>query len=184
MIKKNQIDSSLLWILLIVFLIHIPVVFNDFHTDDFPVLMMLDKGFDLQTFLSMENPHNFRPVINLVLYLRHVILDKSTVLWYLLNICLHLVVISLLFYSVKSVTNKTTAILASLFFGIYFQHFEAVLWLYGIVRLMAAVFILLTLIYQSKAINDFSRSAALKSYLFFMLGLFCVEDIVVLTLFF
>jgi len=184
MFKKIHIENSLIWILLIVFLIHAAVVFNDFHTDDYRVLIIMETGFSLQGLESMDNLYNFRPVSNLAIYIRHWILGKSPFFWYLLNIFLHLSAVSLLYYFTKSIANKTVAIWASLFFGIYFQHYEAILWLYGIVRLLAAIFLLVTLIFHFKMMRNPSKAFLLGTYFFFTLAVFCVEDTIVFALFF
>ncbi|MCP4582526.1 MAG: hypothetical protein GY839_13035 [candidate division Zixibacteria bacterium] len=184
MLKNNKIDIALILILLTVSIVHIPVILNDFHTDDYMVLEILDDGFDRSAFLSMENPVNFRPLTNIVIFLRYVIFDKNQSLWYLLNICLHLLVVGLLYRFARSIADKVTAIAASLFFGLYFQHFEAILWLYGIVRLLAAGFVLMALINHYKYKVSFNKISLYKSYLFFGLALFCVEDAIVLSLFF
>ncbi|MCD6161728.1 MAG: hypothetical protein J7K40_04865 [candidate division Zixibacteria bacterium] len=69
MIAKNHNKFTLAWILSAIFIVHISVIFNDFHADDFEILIIMDNGFDLQAFKSMENPQIFRPFTNLVLYL-------------------------------------------------------------------------------------------------------------------
>jgi len=184
MFKNDKPDIALILILLTVLIVHVPVVLNDFHTDDFMVLKILDDGFDWTALLSMENPANFRPLTNIILFLRYVILNKHQILWYLLNIGLHLIAVGLLFRLTRFITNRSTAIITSLFFGIYFQHFEAILWLYGIVRLLAAIFVLMALLYHFKYKDSFNRASLYKSYLFFAMALFCVEDVIVLSLFF
>lgn len=184
MIEKFEDNKSLFFILLAVFIVHAPLILNDFHTDDFHVLAIMDKGFDFQAFKSMENPANFRPLSNLVIFIRYIFFDKLPALWYLLNIALHLFAVSLLFLFLKDTVNRTTALWGSLFFGIYFQHFEAVLWLYGIVRLTATIFLLLTLIYHRRSIDNFNKGDIYKNYIFFTLGLFCAEEFIVVALFF
>lgn len=184
MIAKNHNKFTLSWILIAILIAHIMVVFNDFHTDDYEILIIMDDGFDLQAFKSMENPKIFRPFTNLVLYIRSLLLDETPVLWYLLNILLHLITVCLLFYFTKKMINETAAFLTALIFGIYFQHFEAILWLYGIVRLLAAILMLLTLIFHFKLLNITNKQSIFMSYLFYTLALFCVEDIVIFAPFF
>lgn len=170
-------------VLLIVFAIHLPLILNDFHTDDFMVLEIIRKGIGSDGILWMENPANFRPLVNLVIYIRYWFFDGVAGLWYLLNILLHLLATALLYKLAKRLYDENTAALGALFFGIYFQHFEAVLWLYGIVRLLAGICVLLTLYHYNEAIQGFKRENISASYLFFSLGLLCVEDVVCLTMF-
>jgi hypothetical protein len=158
-------------VLLIVFAVHLPLILNDFHTDDFMVLEIIRKGISSDGLIWMENPANFRPLVNLVLYIRYWFLDEIAGLWYLLNILLHLLAIALLYKFAKRLYDENTAALAALFFGIYFQHFEAVLWLYGIVRLLAGICVLLTLYHYNEAIRGFKRENISASY--FCFGLVC-----------
>ncbi len=183
-IRNMQIDQSLCLILFAVLLVHLPVVLNDFHTDDFQVLMVMDEGFSPRGVASMDNSNYFRPVSNLVIYLRYWLFGKSPFFWYLINICLHLLAVSLLYQIIKCTANKTTAILAGLFFGIYFQHFEGVLWLYGLVRLLAAVFLLSALKFHQKVIHKPSLNLIIKTHLFLALAVFCVEDVILFSLYF
>lgn len=170
-------------VFLIILVIHLPLVLNDFHTDDFMVLEIVRSGISSAGLKWMENPANFRPLVNLVLYIRYWVFGDRAGLWYLLNIILHLIATGLLYKVTERLSDKSTAVLAALFFGVYFQHFEAVLWLYGIVRLLAGIFVLLTLYHYHESMVKFKRRNILSSYLFFGLGLFCVEDVVCLTIF-
>jgi hypothetical protein len=184
MIAKIKVNSKLLGVLLIVLAVHLPLIFNNFHTDDFQVLEIVQKGFDCAGLKSMENPSNFRPLANFIIYLRYWLFDNAAGLWYILNILLHLTAVFLLFIYVKKLTDETTAVLAALFFGLYFQHFEAVLWLYGIIRLLTAVCVLLSLIYCQKFLSNPNRADMVFSLMFFFLGLFCAEDMVVICFYF
>jgi 4-amino-4-deoxy-L-arabinose transferase-like glycosyltransferase len=176
-------NYKLIGVLLIIFAVHLPLILNDFHTDDFMVLEIVRKGISSDGLTWMENPANFRPLVNLVIYVRYWFFDEVAGLWYLLNILLHLLATALLYKFAKRLYDDSTAVLAALFFGIYFQHFEAVLWLYGIVRLLAGVCVLLTLYHYNEAIRGFKRENILASYLCFGLGLLCVEDVVCLSIF-
>ena len=176
-------NYKLIGVLLIVIAIHLPLIFNDFHTDDFMVLEIIQKGISSGILMWMENPANFRPLVNLVIYVRYWFFDEIAGLWYLLNILLHLLATALLYKFTKQLYDDNTAVLAALFFGVYFQHFEAVLWLYGIVRLLAGICVLLTLYHYNAAMRGFKRVNILASYLCFGLGLLCVEDVVCLSIF-
>jgi hypothetical protein len=132
----------------------------------------------------MENQANFRPLANIIIYARLWLFDSVAGLWYVLNIILHLLAVALLFLLVRKQSDETTAILAALLFGLYFQHFEAVLWLYGIIRLMAAICILAAMISYQKALVDLNFRSVIASYLFFFMGLLCVEDTIFLSLYF
>jgi hypothetical protein len=158
-------------------------IFNNFHTDDWLVLNNLRDGFSWQDFLSMENPARFRPLTNLLLYFRYLAFKDTVSVYYLLNIILHAAFCILLFRFLKKINIKPiTALLSALFFGVYFQHYEAVLWLYGTIRIFGAIFWILSL----WTLYDFYRKGSLPSFVTFavvsFLGLFIVEDMVVMPL--
>lgn len=181
---EKRFDPAIILILLFILLAHIQLLFNDFHTDDFQILMIMEDGFDRQEFFFMENLSNFRPFTNLVIYVRSLVFDNIPALWYLLNILLHLCVVYMLYSFVRSKSGKTAAVVAALYFGVYFQHFEAVLWLYGIVRLLAASMLMLTVIHFINYRESSSRIDLIKSLLFFSVALFTVEDSIIFSLFF
>lgn len=148
------------------------------------VLELMQSGLSSASLKSMENPANFRPLVNLIIFIRYWLFDSIAGLWYILNILLHLLATALMFIFTRRQTNEKTALLAALFFGLYFQHFEAVLWLYGIVRLIAAICVLAALYYYHDELLNHKPKNVIASYLFFLLGLLCVEDVVLLSLYF
>jgi hypothetical protein len=162
---------------------YIVCIVNDFHTDDWIVLSLLRDGFSFSDFLSMENPGRFRPLTNVLLYIRYLVLGDKAFLYYSLNIILHaLVTVSLYRLLLKIDMPKRAAFISSLFFAVYFQHYEAVIWLYGIIREFAAIFYIACL-WQ---LHDFISGGEKKSLLAFGIlcfaGLFVVEDFVVAPL--
>lgn len=179
---RSNLSISL--ILLAILLTHIMLVYNDFHTDDWQILMLMEDGFDWLDFISMENLSNFRPFTNIVLFLRSLVFGNNPALWYLLNIALHLVVTWLVYHFVKTRFNQTAALASALFFGIYFQHYEGVVWIYGIVRLLAALNMILSIRYFFNYLDNDNKRDLYLSYLLFGLGLFTVEDILVFSVFF
>lgn len=181
--SQKSSAPGIIAVLLIILGVHIQLSFNDFHTDDWQILMIMERGLDWRSFLSMENLANFRPFANAIITLRSLIFDNLPYLWYALNILLHLVATYLLYLFVKAEINKLAAIVAALIFGIYFQHFEAVLWLYGMVRLIAAVMVILTMIYHFRFRHDYKRGEIYKSYLCYFLALLTVEETIIFALF-
>lgn len=182
--SEKTSSSGIIIVLFITLAAHLQLLFNDFHTDDWEILIVMRDGFNWRAFLSMEKLANFRPFVNIIIYLRSLFFDNIAALWYALNIGLHLVAVYLVYKLTCQLANRWAAVIAALVFGLYFQHFEAVLWLYGIVRLVAAILILPALIYYFR----FKQSAAgrdlIKSYIFFALALFTVEDSIIFALFF
>ncbi len=181
---KNNFDTRLLILLILVFLVHFPLLFNDFHTDDFLILKIMRDGFDWQAFKHMENPFNFRPLTNLIVFARYHLLGETPVLWYLLNICLHLSITAFIYRMLRDRLDCSSAFFGALFFGIYFPHFEAVIWLYGIVRLFLA---LLILIAWKATIRNSETGTGGNPYapaITFLAALLIVEDALLLFPFF
>lgn len=181
---KINPETRLLILLGLVFMVHFPLLFNDFHTDDFLVLKIMRDGFDWQAFKHMENPFNFRPLTNLALLVRYHLLGGTAALWYLLNIGLHLLVTAFIHRLLRDHLDCNSAFFGALFFGIYFAHFEAVLWLYGIVRLLLALLVLIiwrTIVSGEKAPHGCRLYAPAVIYL---AALLCVEDALLLLPFF
>ncbi len=176
---QKKYDHTIILILLGVAITHIMLLFNDFHTDDWQILILLRDGFSRLDFISMENLSNFRPVTNIVILLRTIILGNNPSLWYMLNIILHLAIVYLLYVFTKKRFGKTAAISAALFFGIYFQHFEGVLWAYGIVRLISALAIFTCIYYFIEYHDNQYKYKLYLSYLFFALAIYMVEDILI-----
>ncbi len=177
-IKKNELILGLF-----TFVVYAICLLNDFHTDDWIVLSYLRDGFSLSDFLSMENPGRFRPLTNILVYFRYVIFGDIPLLYYLLNISLHAVVSILMFRFLKKINfEEKTALISSLFFVVYFQHYEAVIWLYGTIRMLAAIFYILTL----WNLHDYLTEGSKRSFIYFtalsFLGFFVVEDFVVAPL--
>jgi hypothetical protein len=153
---------------------------NTFHTDDWLVLNLMRDGFSWSDFLSMENIARFRPLTNVFVYLRYLMFGDTAIGYYALNILLH-TFFAVLFYRflLKIGLKQKLALLSAMIFAMYFQHYEAVLWLYGTIRILAAIFWLASL----WALYDYfilRKNRALIAFaLFSFLGYFVVEDFVV-----
>ena len=181
MISKNRFDPALALIFIPIIATHIMTLFNDFHTDDWQILALLHDGFGWRDFLSMENLSNFRPFTNIVIFIRSFLFDSIPAFWYLLNIALHLLVTALLYYFTAKHFNRNVAIFAALFFGIYFQHYEGILWTYGIVRLLAAINLLCTLMFYFNYRQNGNKRDLILSCLFYFLAVFTVEEMVIFS---
>jgi len=158
---------------------YIACLINDFHTDDWIVLSHLRDGFSRSDLFSMENAGRFRPLTNVIVYLRYLIFGDIPFFYYALNVLLHAVVsVSLFRLLVKLELPERAALISAVFFAVYFQHYEAVIWLYGIIRELAA----LAYIISFRHLHDYVKSASGKSFwlfaVFSFLGLFIVEDFV------
>jgi hypothetical protein len=162
---------------------YVVCIVNDFHTDDWIVLSLLRDGFSFGDFLSMENPGRFRPLTNILLYIRYLVFGDTAFLYYSLNIVLHaLVTVSLYRLLVRIELPRKAAFLSALIFAVYFQHYEAVVWLYGIIREFAALFYIACLWQLNEFVNkERTRSLFLFGILCFA-GLLIVEDFVVAPL--
>lgn len=159
---------------------YIICIINDFHADDWIVLSFLRDGFSFSDFLSMENPGRFRPLTNILLYVRYLLIGDTAFLYYALNIVAHAVV-SIMLYRllIRIELPQRVALLSSIFFAAYFQHYEAVIWLYGIIRELVAIFYIICL----RHLYDFISTGSKRSFWLFAVfsfaGLFVVEDFVI-----
>jgi hypothetical protein len=178
-LKISTVYKNELIIGLLALVIYVSCLLNDFHTDDWIVLSVLRDGFSVRDFLSMENPGRFRPLTNILLYMRYLAFGDHAYLYYLLNIFLHSAVsISLYRFLRRIEMPEKAALLSAVFFTLYFQHYEGVIWLYGIIRLFAALFYIASLGH----LYSYLQTGRSKSLIFFViisgLGLFVVEDFV------
>ncbi len=176
---KNELLLGLLTLV-----VYIGSLLNDFHTDDWIVLSFLRDGFSLSDFLSMENSGRFRPLTNILAFFRYILFGDNALIYYLINIVLHAFVSILLFkFLIKIELEEKTALISAVFFVVYFQHYEGVIWLYGVIRLLAALFYILSLWHLHDYLNGGRKSFSYFAILSF-LGLFVVEDFVVAPLVF
>ena len=159
---------------------YIVCLMNDFHADDWIVLSYLRDGFSLSDFLSMENPGRFRPLTNILLYLRYLVFVDTSFLYYALNVILHAAVSIMLYrFLLKIELPPTASLLSALIFATYFQHYEAVIWLYGTIRELAAIFYILCLWHLHNFVIGKSKKSFWLFTVFSFLGLFVVEDFVI-----
>ena len=156
---------------------YIVSIFNDFHTDDWVALASLKDGFSWNEIFSLTNARNFRPLTNIFGYLRYLLFGSHPSGYYLLNIALHVVVCILLYRFLKILKfSRLAAFLSSVIFAAYFQHYEAVLLIFGVGRILAAIFCLLSLMaLYDYIITDRTKSFALFA-IFSLLGFATVED--------
>ncbi len=156
---------------------------NTFHSDDWVVLSLLRDGFSWSDFLSMENTGRFRPLTNLFVFLRYLAFGDWATGYYAVNIILHASFAVLLYrFLLKIGIGQKISFLAATIFAAYFQHYEAVLWLYGTIRILAAIFWVLSL----WTLHNYLISGKGKALLLFavtaFLAYFVVEDMVILPL--
>jgi hypothetical protein len=180
LLGKNELAIGILALV-----VYVSCLLNDFHTDDWIVLSFLRDGFSFSDFLSMENSGRFRPLTNILIYFKYLVLGDSAPLNYLLSIILHAAVsISLYKLLVKIELPERMSLLSAILFTLYFQHYEGVIWLYGTIRLFAALFYIFSLWHLYGFINDGSRTSLIFFVTISSLGLFVVEDFVVAPLLF
>lgn len=159
--------------------VYVSCFLNDFHTDDWIVLSILRDGFSFSDFLSMENPGRFRPLTNILLYIRYLIFGDNASLYYLLNIILHAAVSISLYRLLRKIElPEKAALLSAIFFTVYFQHYEGVIWLYGTIRLFAALFYICGMWHLYDYVMVGNRKSLVYFVIISFLGLFIVEDFV------
>jgi hypothetical protein len=156
---------------------------NTFHTDDWLVLNLMRDGFSWRDFLSMENIARFRPMTNILVYLRYLAFSDWAPGYYAINIVLHCFFSIFLYRFLLKIGLKTQiALLSALIFSAYFQHYEAVLWLYGTIRILGAIFWIASLWTLYNFLLSEKKSSLLAFAIFSFFGFFVVEDFVVTPL--
>lgn len=155
-------------------------IFNDFYSNDWAVLALLKNGFSWQKFLWMEDVHYLRPVTNFFLYLRYIAFGQNPMGYNIIDILMHLVVCLLLYDLLRKLEfPRMAAFYSALIFAIYFQHYEAITWIYGIARPIDGIFWLLGLM----TLYDYLKEGSFKSLLLFsvlsFLGLLSCEEFVI-----
>jgi hypothetical protein len=153
---------------------------NDFHTDDWYALRNYSVGLPWLESVLMDDPARFRPLKGVLIYLRYLAFGDNAWGYYVISILLH-VVVCLLFYRflLKIGLSNLLSFLSALFFTIYFQHYEAVLWLSGIIRIYVALFLILSLWMLHKYIRTGERRSLIAFGVISFAGLFVAEDFLV-----
>jgi hypothetical protein len=156
---------------------------NTFHSDDWHVLNLLRDGFSWRDFLSMDNMARFRPLTNTFIHLGYLFFGDSPIGYYAVNILLHAFCAVLLYrFLLKVGLNTAVAFLSALIFAAYFQHYEAVLWLYGIGRILEALFWIACLWTLHDYLISGKRLSLYGFSIFSFLGYFIAEDFVITPL--
>ncbi len=100
---------------------YIICIINDFHADNWIVLNLLGDGFSSGDFLSMENPGRFRPLTNILLYIRYLLFGDTAFLYYALNIIAHAVISIMLYRLLMKIKLPQRRRCYPRFFAAYFQ---------------------------------------------------------------
>ena len=100
---------------------YIICIINDFHAHDWIVLNLLGDGFSFGDFLSMENPGRFRPLTNILLYIRYLLFGDTAFFLCLKYHCTRRGLCNALQTACENRVASEAALLSSVFFAAYFQ---------------------------------------------------------------
>lgn len=140
------------WILAALWLagiiIFLPLLKNGFIGDDYTALSIYEayktRPF-LETVLHGGNDF-FRPLNMALIMARGAVFGADPLPYVIMNIVLHLVITTLVFFTAGRITRSLTAsAAAALFFLVSFSHYEGITWISSSVELFAVLFILLSL---------------------------------------
>ncbi len=140
------------WILAALWLagiiIFMPLLKNGFIGDDYTALSIYE-AYKARPFLEtvLHGGNDFFRPLNMTLIMARGALFGGTPLPYVIaNLFLHLVITTLVFFTVRRVARSLTApAAAALLFLVSFSHYEGITWISSSVELFAVLFILLSL---------------------------------------
>jgi hypothetical protein len=123
----------------------------------------------------------YRPFVRVVFALDRALYGLHAWGYHLTNLLLHMLAAALLFWLLRKLTAKAgLALLAALLFSLYPLNPEAVFWLSGRADVMAAAFVLLTLVLFVHFLDSKRLSLCILSALSFAAGLLCKETAIIL----
>jgi hypothetical protein len=175
----------------VAFIVHIRAAGFDFVNidDDEIILGKYDKISSLsnvpEAFTSQygfkESTPYYRPIINLSFFLDAQISGKNPGGYHVSNIIYHLITVSLLFMlMLKFGLDKSISLFVSILFMVHPLLTNAIDWIAGRNDLIAGLFCLLSFIYFLKYLTDFTNKNLYLHSLFYLLGIFSKESVLVL----
>lgn len=173
--EKWKYPIALAAILLISFISYLPVLHNNFINWDDPEYIKnnpLVTAFDLKGIFSTFILGNYHPFTILVYSLEYHLFGLNPAGYHAVNLLFHLGNIILVFYAVFLLSDKmTTALIASLLFGIHPLHVESIAWAAELKDVLYCMFFLSSYIFYLKYINGSQRRYYWYAILFFLASL-------------
>ena len=178
--KLSQTLKDQMLIAIAGILAYVVSIFNDFHADDWRALAVMKDGFAWHKLFIFDDPYRLRPLTSVFLYLRYAAFGSRPLAYYVVDILMHLIVCLILYHLLKKIGfSRLAAFLSALIFAIYFQHYEDVIYIYGITRLIVGMFWLLSLM----ALYNYLKAGSGLSFIIFsllsFLGLFSCEEFLI-----
>lgn len=192
---KNRSDIYLVGILLLSLLLYSRILWNDFAVDDFPAIVdnsLVQKGVSGIPELISESfyygydqraeANEYRPLASSFYALERSLFGKSNAtLYHASSLLLYLLVLISVFFLVKDLSDKTTALWTTLVFALLPVHSEVVANIKAQDDLLMALFLLLSLWFW---VNKSRAGYSLLSVICFLLALFSKEAALPLILLF
>lgn len=126
----------------------------------------------------------YRPMFNSLLIVNYQLFGFSPFGWHLVSLLLHLAATFLVYRLIRAWDQpREVAILAALLFGVHPIHVESVAWVSGVPDPLAAVFVLLALIFHERYVKDGEANTKwqLASLAMALLALFTKEVAIVMA---
>ncbi|MFA5022231.1 MAG: glycosyltransferase family 39 protein [Patescibacteria group bacterium] len=131
--------------------------------------------FFITNFAGQIGSGNYGPIINLIYYFSYSIGGLNPLPYHLFSLFFHLGNILLIYFLARQFFSQKSALLASLFFAVYFNNAEAVDWVAAIPHVSATFFYLLAIILWLKFLAVKKWHLYLISLISFLAALFCKE---------
>jgi tetratricopeptide (TPR) repeat protein len=172
--EKGKYYVMLAIILLISFLVYLPVLNNKLLAWDDDLYLKtnpLVHSINLKDIFSKYVMGNYHPLTILTFAIEYKFFGLNGTGYHVINLLLHLLNVTLVFYSINLLVNKPiVALVASLLFGIHPLHVESVAWAAELKDLLYAFFFLASYILYLKYLTDHQ-----KKFYIFSLVLFCLS---------
>ncbi|MEP6646024.1 MAG: tetratricopeptide repeat protein [Saprospiraceae bacterium] len=162
-------------ILLLTFFIYLPVLHNTFLAWD-DIYYVRDNAliysFNLKDIFSTNVMANYHPLTILMLAIEYHLFNLSETGYHTVNLLVHLLNVSLVFYAIKLLSKETRiALVAALLFGIHPIHVESVAWVAELKDLMYTFFFLASCIFYLKYLAAEERKYYVLALVMFLFSL-------------
>ncbi len=161
-------------VLLLTFLAYLPALNNGFVWDDVAYIKnnSLIRAFDLKAIFSSYVMGNYHPLTILVHAIEFHLFGMSPAGYHAVNIGLHVINTSLVFYALYLLCNRLeVALVAALIFGIHPLHVESVAWVSELKDVLYTLFFLVSYIFYLRNIKAPSIRFLSLSIFFFLCSL-------------
>jgi len=147
-----------------------------FMYDDFTWLILAQQWTQADLPLWYNPWRVFTPMTHLAYWGNYVLWGSDATGYYIFNLLLHSLVVVLVYFLARLLDlSHLASLLGSTLFAVAFAHWEAVVWITGVIRLLLALFVLLSLVTLILFLHSGKRWLYGFSLITFILALFSKE---------